>query len=144
MTETDQTLTERVEAARVRSEEFAATASSRAREFVHEHPVASIAGGIVVGALVAGVLSRRSGHKVTINTPLTDAAAARLNRMAALGAEMVLAYAARAATAGKDGAEQISEKSTEAGHKVADFAELALTALREAGTNALHRLNKRD
>ena len=67
-----------------------------------------------------------------------------MTRIAAIGAELALAYAARATSAGKDGVDQISEKGAEAGHKVADLAEIALTTLRSAGTTAIHRLTRRD
>jgi hypothetical protein len=148
-------LAERIERARVRSAELAASASTRAREFVHDHPVASVAGGIVLGALVAGALSRLRPRPVPVTLvdkaeSTLEEAGARLSRLAALGAELALTYAARAASAGKDGAEKIeerlskklgeisetaSEKGSEASHKLAGLAEVVLATLRS-------RLNK--
>jgi hypothetical protein len=141
MTEQDNTLSDRLEKARVRSNDLAASAASRTREFVSEHPVATVAGGIIIGALIAGALTRRQRP---ISRAVADQTAARLTRLATMGAELALGYAARAATASKDGVEQIGEKGAEAGHKVVDLAEIALTTLRSAGEAALHRLTQRD
>jgi ElaB/YqjD/DUF883 family membrane-anchored ribosome-binding protein len=160
MTETDHTsdssdttLAERIEAARLRSNELAANATNRAREFVHEHPVATIAGGIAVGALIAGALSRRKKRKAAVETPTAatlDATTARLTRLAALGADLALRYATRAAAAGKDGVGRIEEHIGEqlghlegVGEKGAGVAEAVLAKLREAGESALHRLIQR-
>jgi hypothetical protein len=160
MTETDHTpdsvdttLAERIEAARLRSNELAANATNRAREFVHEHPVATIAGGIAVGALIAGALSRRKKRKAAVEIPAAaaiDATTARLTRLAALGADLALRYATRAAAAGKDGVGRIEERIGEqlghlegVGEKGAGVAEAVLAKLREAGESALHRLIQR-
>jgi hypothetical protein len=153
----DKNLAERIEAARARSNELAANATNRAREFVHEHPVATIAGGIAVGALIAGALAQRKKRKAVpaADTPDTatdnDATIARLTRLAALGADLALAYAARAASAGKDGVSRIEERIGEqlghlgqigegVGEKGAGLADVVLGKLREAGESALQRL----
>jgi len=152
VTEQDSTLAERVEAARERSASLAASASNKAREFVHDHPVASVAGGIVVGAMIAGLLTRRKPRNLEERAAATTA---RLSRLAALGAELALAYAARAASTGKDGVGRIeeglvsqfgriSENGSEAGRKLTGLAEVALGTLREAGEAAIHRLTHRD
>jgi hypothetical protein len=145
MTEQDTTLSDRLEQARERSNELAATATSRTREFVHDHPVASVAGGIVVGALIAGLLSRRKPVTPTKAVEaMTDAAAARLTKIGAIAAELALAYAARAASVSKDSVGQISDAGTEAGHKVTELADIALHTLRTAGETVIHRLTHRD
>lgn len=141
MTEQDSPLAQRLEKARARSNELAANAARRTREFVAEHPVATVAGGIAIGALIAGALARRKRPVTRITADLT---VARLTRLATLGAELAMAYAARAASASKDGVDQIGEKGADAGHKVAGLAEIALTTLRTAGESAIHRLTHRD
>ncbi len=141
MTEQDSPLSERIEQARVRSNELATKAASRTREFVQEHPVATVAGGIVIGALIAGALTRR---RRAVSHGMTDVATARLTKLATMGAELALAYAVRAASASRDGVEQISEKSVEAGQKVAGLADVAMTTLRTVSETALHRLKHRD
>jgi hypothetical protein len=146
MTEQDSTLSDRLEKARERSNELAATAASRTREFVHDHPVASLAGGIAIGALIAGLLTRSKAPPTPARKveAMSDAAAARLAKIGSIAAELALAYAARAASVSKDSVGQISEAGTEAGHKVTELAEIALHTLRTAGESALHRLTHRD
>jgi ElaB/YqjD/DUF883 family membrane-anchored ribosome-binding protein len=158
----ENTLSERIEAARVRSSELAETAADRAREFVNEHPVAAIAGGIAIGALIAGAFARRpitkyaaakfAAHKVDRAVDV-DAISKRLSQLAALGADLALAYAARAATAGKDGvgkletqlghlSEDASEKGAAATRKAASLADVLINSMREAAETALERVKK--
>jgi len=129
-------LARRIEAARARSEDLA----SRTREFVGEHPVATVAGGIVVGALIAGLLSRRR----PVARARAEATAARMSRLATLGSELALAWLARAASAGRDQVDHLGERGAEAGHKVADLAEIALSTLRQASEAAVKRLTRDD
>ena len=155
------TLAERVEAARVRSNELASTATKSARDFVHDHPVATIAGGIAIGALIAGAFARNLPSKATTTAKKAgrdvDAISARLSHLASLGADLALAYAARAATAGKDGvgkfedrfneqlgqlSEEASKSGAQASRKAAGIADLVLNSLRDAGEAALSRMNK--
>jgi len=159
VTDNDSKLAERLEAARERSNALAASAANKAREFVRENPAASVAGGIVIGALIAGLLTRQATRKpadsVHEGAEAVDGGAVRLARLAALGAELALAYAARAASTGKDGVGKIEERiagqlgklgetSTEAGHRLGALAEVAIHTLREAGESAIHRLTHRD
>jgi hypothetical protein len=159
MTEQDSKLAERLDAAHKRSNAFAASAANKAREFVHDHPVASVAGGIVIGALIAGTLTRLRPRKPAELGETVEAAAAattaRLTRLAALGAELALAYATRAASTGKDGIgkiedriagqlDRINENGAQAGRKLSGLAEVALHTLREASEAAVHRLTHRD
>ena len=159
MTDTETTLAERLEEARERSGELAANASTKAREFIHDHPVASVAGGIVLGALLAGVLARPMRRSASADVgraeAVGNAAAERIARMAAIGAELALAYATSAASAGKTGVGHIEdriveqfghlgENGAEATRKLGNLAEVALGALREAGETAIQRLKRRD
>lgn len=143
MTETtpEPSLADRIAAARDRSTALA----SRTRDFVQAHPVASLAGGIAMGALLAGVLTRRKASTAT------ERGNARMMRLAAIGAELALNYAARAANASRDGMGKIedqlghlSDNSVEAGRKLTGIAQIALTTLREASEAALHRLSHRE
>ena len=154
-------LAERVEAARVRSAELATNATKSARDFVHDHPVATIAGGIAIGALVAGAFARSLPTKTESAAKKAgadvDVISARLSHLASLGADLALAYATRAAAASKDGVgkfeeqfgEQLNKLSGEAGKagaeaskKAAGIADLVLNSLKDAGETALARLNK--
>lgn len=160
-------LATRLDLARARSQAMAANASNRAREFVHDHPVASVAGGIVLGALIAGAFTRKRGAKAekTAKTDAgeTDTGETRsesvnvpLAQLAALGLELALGYAARAAAAGKDGVVRVEDaigetltqigespaakRGADAGRKVATLAEVVLTALRGSGESALSKV----
>lgn len=136
-------LAERIETARSRSVELAETASTRAREFAQDHPVATIAGGIVIGALIAGALGARSRRTPAASETL-DTAAARLGKLATLGAEIALTYAARATEAGgealREGASHLSATGSEAGERASELAEAAFSATREAGETLIRRL----
>lgn len=143
-------LREKIDEARERGAEIADTAAQKARDFVHEHPVATVAGGIVLGALVAGALTRR--RAATPQSAATRAAqavtqaaspvAGHLARLATVGAELALAYAARAADKGKEGvgkledvgeavSERLSEGSAEARKQATALTELVFARANE-------------
>lgn len=74
----------------------------KVRGFVEEHPVAMVAGGIVLGALVAGALSRAgsgvTGDKATRKGTLSRISLPRRAAdLAAVGLEIAAAYVAGAA-----------------------------------------------
>ncbi|WP_408587983.1 hypothetical protein [Novosphingobium sp.] len=136
-------LREKIEEARDRSAELAGNAAQKARDFVHDHPVATVAGGIVLGAIVAGALSRRrsSGDQRGVTaravqavsdaaSPVVKPATENIARLAALGAELALAYAARAADKGKEGVDKLEEIGGTVGGK-----------LSEGGTEVRRRAN---
>jgi broad specificity phosphatase PhoE len=136
MTEPESPLARRIADARARSEDLA----SRTRDFVGEHPVATVAGGIVIGALIAGLLSRRK----PIARARAEATSARVSRLATLGSELALAWLARAAAASRDQVDHLGERGADAGHKVADLAEIAMSTLRHASEAAVKRLTSQD
>lgn len=79
-----------------------ADALGKVKGFVEEHPVAMVAGGILVGALVAGALSRASsgvaGDKATRKGTLSRMSLPRRAvDLATLGVELAAAYVAGAA-----------------------------------------------
>jgi len=154
-------LAERVEAARVRSAELASTATKSARDFVHDHPVATIAGGIAIGALIAGAFARSLPAKTESAAKKAgddvDVISQRLSHLASLGADLALAYATRAASAGKEGASKVEDRlnehlsklsdeasktASDASSKAAGFADLVLNSLRDASETAISRLSK--
>jgi ElaB/YqjD/DUF883 family membrane-anchored ribosome-binding protein len=155
------TLAERIEAARVRSNELASTATKSARDFVHDHPVATIAGGIAIGALIAGAfatrLPRRTASAAKAAGNDVDVISERLSHLASVGADLALAYVARAASASKDGvgkleerfgeklnalSDEASKSGAQASRKAAGLADLVINTLRDAGETALSRVNK--
>ncbi len=152
-------LAQRIEQARLRSTQLAADTARRAGDFVRDHPVATVAGGIAVGALVAGLLARRKARKpapvagaaaqadVTKTGAATDAAAARIARLATIGTDIALRYITRAAKAGKDGAERIEDEigshSADAARRMSGLADVALTTLRDAAQTLINRATRK-
>lgn len=153
------TLRERIEVASERSAAAAADSARKARDFVEEHPVAVVAGGLVLGALLAGAVARSRRKRPTAADAVAEGASS-MGKLAALGAELAMAYAARAAHAGKEGlgaledigstvGETLGETGSEARRRASDFAEIALAGVRGAGEAALrhaadlrHKLGK--
>ncbi len=149
MAKPDPSLADRIEAARERSATLASTTANRARTFVHDHPAATVAGGIVIGALIAGVLSRhrwRKAQPATAQVAATNATANRISRLATVAAELALAYAARAAGDRSSGPapDDREAPADSAGQKLAGLTEIALNTVREAGQTALARFTRRD
>lgn len=75
----------------------------KVKGFVEEHPVAMVAGGILLGALVAGALARPGSGKREGKPPRRESIARtslprRAMDLAALGVELAAAYAAGAAS----------------------------------------------
>ena len=109
---------------------------------IEQHPVAVLAGGILIGALIASAIPRRrpdSAAKAATNTFGKQA-----SRLAAIGAQMATAYAARAVQAGREGSEKledlgeiISETGGEAKRRTSEMADVAATAVREMSAVAL-------
>lgn len=106
----------------------------KVKGFVEEHPVAMVAGGIVLGALVAGALSRAgsgvTGDKATRKGTLSRMSLPRRAAdLAAVGLEIAAAYVAGAA--GEKAAAAASEEAeTPAKPEKARLPALADKALR--------------
>lgn len=136
-------LRERLDAAKARTAEIAGDSARTVKTLAQEHPVAMLAGGILIGALIARAIPKSQKKK----------AGKRLSSLAALGTELALAYAAKAADASKDGVHKlediggsvggkISEGSAEAKKRAFDLADLAIAGAREAGEVAMRRANE--
>ena len=114
---------------------------------IEQHPIAMLAGGILIGALIASALPRGKARAPARSGSPANAAGAlgkQATRLAAMGAQLAAAYAARAAQAGREGTERledlggiISDTSGEAKRRTGEMADLASTALREMSTVAL-------
>ena len=119
-----------------RAGEAAIEAKDRFTAFAKEHPIATIAGGVAIGVLVAGMFKgpRRAAIK----------GGSRAAGLAAVGAELALAYAQQAmeaaSEAGRAGAKRFdgfgdAAKSAglDAAHRAGDAGESAMALTREAG-----------
>jgi ElaB/YqjD/DUF883 family membrane-anchored ribosome-binding protein len=119
-----------------RAGEAAIEAKDRFAAFAKEHPIATVAGGIAVGIIVAGFF--RGPRRAAVKGG-TKAAG-----LAAIGAELALGYAQQAIEAANEAGRAAAptlEKfggtaksaGIDAAHRASDAGEAALSATREAG-----------
>ena len=129
-----------------RAGEGAIEAKDKFTAFAKEHPVATVAGGIALGVLIAGMFK---GPRRAAIQGGTKAAG-----LAAMGAELAMAYAAKALDAaqeaGHDGAEWLGEtgrtlgsKARELGGDAADYAGTARESAVRTGKSATRAIRGR-
>ena len=150
-----ETLRGKVDAAKTRLAERTANAKpvQTVKSLIEEHPVASVAAGILLGALVAKALPSFRGR----NTSKVDEAAGSLRKsassLAAVAGKLAMDYAMRAREAGVEGLHKVeevggtvggklAEGGKEARHKAIDIAEIARSAALEATDAALRKVNE--
>ena len=119
-----------------RAGEAAIEAKDKFTAFAKEHPIATVAGGIALGVLIAGMF--RGPRRAAIK------GGSKAAGLAALGAELALAYAQQAMEAASDAGkaatpriERFGDTALSAGrdaaHRAGDAGEAALSATRDAG-----------
>lgn len=134
-------LRERLDAAKAR--DIARSGVETVKGVIEEHPVAALAGGILIGALIARMIPRSPVKKASKGA----------GALAALGAELAMAYATKAAEKGREGVhklediggavgEKLGDGANEAKKRAVDFADIATSALREVGEIAIRRANE--
>jgi ElaB/YqjD/DUF883 family membrane-anchored ribosome-binding protein len=119
-----------------RAGEAAIEAKDQFTAFAKKHPVATVAGGLAIGIVIAGMFKgpRRAAMK----------GGSKAAGLAAIGAELALAYAQQAMEAANEAGraaapriEQFGDAARSAGrdaaHRAGDAGEAALSATREAG-----------
>jgi ElaB/YqjD/DUF883 family membrane-anchored ribosome-binding protein len=119
-----------------RAGEAAIDAKDKFTAFAKEHPIATVAGGVAIGVLVAGLFKgpRRAAMR----------GGSKAAGLAAIGAELALAYAQQAMEAASDAGKAAAPKierfgdaarstGRDAAHRAGDAGEAALSATREAG-----------
>ena len=115
-----------------RAGEKAIEAKDKFVEFAKEHPIATVAGGVAIGILVAGLF--RGPRRAAIK------GGTRAAGLAAVGAEVALAYAqqamAAAAEAGRAGADRLDDLGDNARHIGRDAAGRAGELGRDAASRA--------
>ena len=104
MSEPEETLASRIEAARQRSTAAAEDVARRARGVIEDHPVAAVAGGVVIGALIAAAFARRRRNKAPTEAAPAEAASPLIGRIGAVAGQIALNAAKSLAETGKDGA----------------------------------------
>ena len=101
-----------------RAGEDAIEAKDKFTAFAKEHPVATLAGGLAIGVLIAGMFK---GPRQAAMKGGTKAAG-----LAAIGAELAMAYAAKALDAakeaGSEGADWLGETGKTLGSKAREFS----------------------
>ena len=111
------------------------------RSIVEDHPVAVIAGGLVLGVLLARFLPRSGISRLS----------GRAMALAAAGAELAALYGSKAVDgageAARDGREKlgeiggtISESAGEARRRTLDLADVAIAGARAVGDSAARRV----
>jgi hypothetical protein len=124
-----------------RAGETAVEAKDKFAAFARQHPIATVAGGIAVGILVSGFFrgspTRKAGRK------LGEKAAG----LAALGAELAVAYAQHAMEAANEarqsGAETLGSWSDEAAEYLSGASESVRERAREGGKSLRQALRDR-
>src|SRR5688572_25359187 len=131
-----------------RAGERAIEAKDKFVEFAKEHPIATVAGGLALGILVSSLFKRSPTRKM----------AGRAAGIAAIGAELALAYAqqamAAANEAGKAGADRLGDLAETAGSsarstgraaadRASDLGEAARVVARDAGKRLSKALRNR-
>ena len=131
-----------------RAGERAIEAKDKFVAFAKEHPIATVAGGLAIGVLISGLFKRSPTRK----------AAGKAAGLAAIGAELAMAYAqqalAAANEAGRTGADKLGDLGEtigssarhlgrDAADKAGDLGETARTAARDAGTRLGKALRNR-
>jgi len=138
-------LRDRIDAAKARNAAQSALDSSR--KVIEEHPIAALAGGILIGALIARALPRSVAR-----TPARKLGKSALS-LATMASELAVAYAAKAAEAGRGGVDRLEDIGGSVGGKMAeggaearrvatDIAGIARSGLKEAGEVALRHVSE--
>lgn len=117
----------------------------KVKGFVEEHPVAMVAGGILLGALVAGAIARTGsgvvGDKATRKGTLSRMSLPRRAAdIAAVGLELAAAYVAGAVGEKAAAASSADEAEAPAKSNKARLTDLAGKALRTLGPVITRRL----
>lgn len=101
-----------------RAGEAAIEAKDKFTAFAKEHPVATLAGGLAIGVLIAGMFKGPRQAAIKGGT--------RAAGLAAIGAELAMAYAAKALDAakeaGSEGADWLGETGKTLGSKAREFS----------------------
>jgi len=131
-----------------RAGERAIEAKDKFTEFVREHPIATVAGGLAIGILVSGLFKRSPTRK------LGKRAATTAGSLAAIGAELAMSYAQQALEAaneaGKIGAEKLDELGSAAksagrgaAGQASDLGETARSVAKSAGKRLREAVDRR-
>ncbi|MGV3511653.1 MAG: hypothetical protein ACO1OX_06575 [Novosphingobium sp.] len=152
------TLRDKVDAAKSRLAERTAGSKSvqTVKGLIEEHPVASVAAGILLGALVAKALpslGRSNGKARGLAEDTASSLRKSASGLAAVAGKLAIDYATRAKEAGRDGLHKVEELSgtvggkivdgsDEARRKAGDLSEIIRSVAIEASEAALRKVNE--
>lgn len=119
-----------------RAGEAAIEAKDKFTTFAKEHPLTTIAGGLAIGILVSGLFKRSPTRKVATK------AANKAAGLAAIGAELALAYAQQAMSAASEAGRASADKLDDLGGSAREVGRGAASRAGEIGESA--RLAARD
>lgn len=152
-----ETLRDKVDAAKSRLAERTANSKSlqSVKGLIEEHPVASVAAGILLGALVAKALpSFGSKHKTAAAVDdMANSLRKSASGIAAVAGKLAVDYAMRAREVGRDGlhkaeelggavGEKFVDGTEDARRKAVDLSEIIRSAAIEASEVALRKVNE--
>jgi hypothetical protein len=120
-----------------RAGERAVAAKDKFTAFAREHPIATVVGGVAVGVLISGLFrgspTRKAGRKL----------GKKAAGLAALGAELAIAYAQSAMEAASEAREAGAERLGSWGEDAADYVAGARDTVRETGKSIAEALRDR-
>lgn len=131
-----------------RAGEAAIETKDKFTAFVREHPYATVAGGLALGVLISGLFKRSPTRRVA------SKAAGRAAGLAAIGAELAMAYAQQAMSAaseaGRAGADKLDDLGDSARHlgrdaasRAGELGESARAAARSTGRKVARAIRSR-
>ena len=117
--------------------EKAIEAKDKFAAFARQHPIATVAGGVAIGILVSGLFrgspTRKAGKEI----------GKKAAGLAALGAELALAYTQHAMEAAGEAREAGAETLGSWSEDAADYMSSARDSLRETGKSLTKALRER-
>lgn len=143
-------LRDKVDAAKHRLAERAgnATPADKVKTLIVEHPVASLAAGILLGALIAkalpssGRLRKSAAGLATVAGKLAVDYASKAAEVGREGLHKVEEAGSKLAHAGGNMGEKLADGSGDARRKAADLAELARSAAIDASEMAVRKVTE--
>jgi len=117
-----------------RAGETAIEAKDRFTAFAKEHPVATVAGGLALGVLISGLFRGSPTRKAAVK------AGSRAAGLAAIGAELAMAYASQALSAAEDAGRTGADKLGHVGDRALKYGKSGTETAGEVARTAGKRI----
>lgn len=112
--------------------ERAIEAKDRLTDFAREHPITTVAGAVAVGVLVSGLFRGSPTRKL----------GKRASKLAGVGAEVAMAYAAQALSAAEEARKPVGDKLGDLGDTAVSYGKSGTDAATKAARDAGKRIAK--